>query len=59
MHTRPIRTDTDHEAALRDIEALWGADEGTEAGARLDVLFTLVEVYEARRWPIKLVDLTC
>jgi HTH-type transcriptional regulator/antitoxin HigA len=53
MHIRPIRTDEDHEAALREIEALWGAEEGTDAGDRLDVLATLVETYESRRWPIE------
>jgi HTH-type transcriptional regulator/antitoxin HigA len=56
MHIRPIRTDADHEAALREIEALWGADEASEAGDRLDVLVTLAEAYERRRWPIALLD---
>ncbi|WP_076072952.1 helix-turn-helix domain-containing protein [Sphingomonas montana] len=56
MHIRPIRTDEDHETALREIEALWGAEEGTDAGDRLDVLATLVETYESRRWPIEPLD---
>lgn len=56
MNIRPIRTDADHEAALRDIEALWGAEEGSEAGDRLDVLVTLVEAYERKRWPIEALD---
>ena len=56
MHIHPIRTDADHEAALREIEALWGAEENTEAGDRLDVLATLVESYEGRRWPIEPMD---
>lgn len=56
MHIHPIRTDVDHEAALREIEALWGADENTEAGDRLDVLATLVDAYESRRWPIEPLD---
>jgi HTH-type transcriptional regulator/antitoxin HigA len=56
MHIRPIRTDEDHETALREIEALWGAEEGTDAGDRLDVLATLVETYEGRRWPIEPLD---
>ena len=56
MHIHPIRTDNDHEAALREIETLWGADEGTEDGDRLDVLVTLVEDYEKRRWPIEPLD---
>ena len=53
MEIRPIRTDEDHRAALAEIEALWGAPENTEKGDRLDVLLALVEVYEAKRWPIE------
>lgn len=52
MEIRPIRTEEDHRAALAEIEACWGAAEGTEAGDRLDVLLALVELYEAKRWPI-------
>jgi HTH-type transcriptional regulator/antitoxin HigA len=52
MDIRPIRTDEDHRATLAEIEACWGAPEGSEAGDKLDVLLTLVESYEARRWPI-------
>ena len=54
MEIRPIRTDKDHKAALAEIEACWGAPEGSEAGDRLDVLLTLVEIYEAKRWPTDL-----
>lgn len=56
MQIKPIRTDADHEAALREIETLWGAEDGTEAGDRLDVLATLAEAYEGRRWPIAPLD---
>ncbi len=52
MEIRPIRTDKDHRATLAEIEASWGAREGTEAGDRLDVLLALVEIYEAKRWPV-------
>ena len=52
MDIQPIRTDEDHRAALAEIEARWGAPEGTEEGDRLDVLLALVELYEAKRWPI-------
>ncbi len=51
MEIRPIRTDKDHRAALAEIDACWGAPEGTEEGDKLDVLLALVEVYEAKRWP--------
>lgn len=56
MEIRPIKTDDDHRAALAEIERLWGADEGSLDGDRLDVLATLVEAYEERRWPIAELD---
>ena len=52
MEIRPIRNDADHEAALREIERLWDAAEGTEDADKLDILATLVEKYEAGRWPM-------
>jgi HTH-type transcriptional regulator/antitoxin HigA len=52
MDIRPIRTDRDHRAALREIEACWGAQDGSEKGDKLEVLVALVESYETRRWPI-------
>src|SRR5258708_21622188 len=54
MDIRPIRTDQDHRAALAAIEACWGAPDGTEEGDKLDVLLVLVEIYEAKRWPIEI-----
>jgi len=53
---RPIRTDEDHRSALVEIEALWGAPEGSAEGDRLDVLATLVAAYEERRWPVETLD---
>ena len=53
MKIRPIRTDKDHRAALAKIEKLWGASIGTPEGDKLDILVTLVETYEERRWPLK------
>lgn len=52
MEIRPIRTDQDHAAALREIDGLWGAPEGSDEGDRLEILVTLVEAYEEKRWPI-------
>ena len=54
MDIRPIRTEEDHRAALAAIEACWGAAEGTEEGDKLDLLLALVEIYEAKRWPIEI-----
>lgn len=53
---RPIRTAADHEAALRELEALWGAAPGTPGADRLDVIVTLIEAYEAAAFPIDLPD---
>jgi HTH-type transcriptional regulator / antitoxin HigA len=52
MDIKPIRTEKDHRAALAEIDAHWGAPEGSEKGDKLDILLALVEIYEARRWPI-------
>ena len=54
LEIRPIRTDEGHRAALAEIEACCGADEGTEEGDRLDILLALVDAYEEKRWPIDL-----
>ena len=43
----------DHKAALAEIDACWGAAEGTEKADKLDVLLALVDIYEAKRWPIE------
>jgi len=56
MVIKPIRTRADHEAALREIERLWGAAEGTPEGDRLDVLATLVEAYEQAHFPMDAPD---
>lgn len=53
MQIRPIKTKTDHRAALKEIERLMDAKPGTPAGDRLDVLATLVEHYESQHEPIK------
>ncbi len=49
---KPIRSGVDYEAALAEVERLWGARSGTPEGARLDVLATLIDAYEAERHSI-------
>jgi hypothetical protein len=53
MQIRPIKTKTDHRAALKEIERLMDAKPGTPAGDRLEVLTTLVERYESLHEPIE------
>jgi HTH-type transcriptional regulator/antitoxin HigA len=48
---RPIRTKRDYEAALKEVERLWGSKAGTRDGDRLDVLATLIDAYEAEHYP--------
>jgi len=56
MLIKPIKSEADYAAALREIERLWGADEGTAGGDRLEVLTTLVEAYEQAHFPIAAPD---
>ena len=49
---RPIRTEKDYEAALKEVERLWGAKNGSPNGDRLDVLATLIEAYEDEHYPM-------
>jgi HTH-type transcriptional regulator / antitoxin HigA len=52
VEIKPIRNEADYEAALAEIERLWGGPSGTPEGDRLDVLATLTEAYEAEHHPI-------
>src|SRR6266850_8159381 len=49
---KPIRTKKDYEAAMAEVERLWGAKSGTPEGDRLDVLATLIDAYEAVHYPM-------
>jgi len=56
MNIRPIRNETDYQAALTEIERLFEAAPGTPESDRLEVLTTLVEAYEERKYNIPLPD---
>ena len=56
MDIRPIKTETDYQAALNEIEQLFEAAPGTPEGDRLDVLTTLVETYEDQHYSLPLPD---
>src|SRR3546814_8159283 len=56
MDIRPIRNDDDHRAAVDEIRALWSAEAGSADEDRLDVLATLVDEYERKRWPVDKLD---
>ena len=48
IDVKPIRTAADHRAAMAEVKRLWGSKSGTPGGDRLDVLATLIDVYEAQ-----------
>lgn len=58
MDIKPIRTEADYKASLKEISALMENDPepGTADGDRLDILSTLVEAYENRHFPMDLPD---
>lgn len=49
---KPVRTQSDYKRALAELKKLWGAQSGTAAGDRLDILATLIDVYEAEHYPM-------
>lgn len=58
MNIRPIHTEADYKAVLREVSAYFDnePEPGTEDGDRFDILLTLVEAYEAKQFPIDLPD---
>lgn len=56
MDIKPIRSEADYETALKTIDQLWDAAQGSPEADQLDVLVTLVEAYEEKHYPISLPD---
>ncbi len=54
MDITPIKTQHDYRRTLKDIERLMGAKRNTPEGDRLNVLVTLVEAWETKRYPLDL-----
>lgn len=52
MDVHLIKTESDYDAALKEIDLLWGSPEDTVEGDRLDVLLVLVESYESKHHPV-------
>jgi HTH-type transcriptional regulator / antitoxin HigA len=49
---KPIRTEADYKMAMAELKCLWGAEDGTPESDRLDVLATLIDVYESEHFPM-------
>ncbi len=56
MEIKPIKTDSDYHAALKEVESLMSAEPNTPEGEKLDVLVTLIEAYEHKHFPLDLPD---
>ena len=56
LDLHPIKTESEYEAALLEIESLLEVPPGTPEAARLDLLATLVDAYEQEHFPIALPD---
>lgn len=56
MDIKPIKTEEDYRATLREIESLMRAEPGSPEGERLDVLVKLVSAYEQEHFPEERLD---
>jgi HTH-type transcriptional regulator/antitoxin HigA len=56
MNIRPIHTDEDYRAALKSVSALFDnePEPGTPEGDYFDIMITLIEAYESKRFPVDL-----
>jgi len=52
MELKPIRTKKEYRAAMKSVDILWHAKNGTEDADRLEVLTILIERYEREHFPI-------
>ncbi len=52
MELKPIRNKKQYQVALKEIDALWNAKDGTAESDHLEVLVLLVERYEQEYFPI-------
>jgi HTH-type transcriptional regulator/antitoxin HigA len=52
MEIRPVKTETEHEEALKAIEKLFDATPGSPEADQLEVLAMLVKAYEDVHEPI-------
>jgi HTH-type transcriptional regulator/antitoxin HigA len=56
MNIKPIRSDEDLSAAFQRLEVIFQAEAGTPEADEMEVLVTLIEVYEKTHYPIHAAD---
>jgi HTH-type transcriptional regulator/antitoxin HigA len=52
MYIKPIRNDSDLQEAFKRLEVIFQSEEGTPEFDEMEVLTTLIEVYENKYYPI-------
>lgn len=52
MNIKPIRYDSDLQAAFQRLELVFQADDGTPEADEMEILVTLIEAYEKKHFPI-------
>ena len=52
MNIKPIRNDEDLQKAFHSLEGVFQAKEGTQEADEMEILVTLIEVYENKKHPI-------
>ncbi|MBJ9985914.1 hypothetical protein IAE19_10755 [Acinetobacter sp. S40] len=53
MTIKPIKNDVDLTNAFIRLESIFQADKGTPEAEEMEILVTLIEVYEDKYYPIK------
>jgi HTH-type transcriptional regulator/antitoxin HigA len=56
VNIKPIRNDDDLKAAFLRLESIYQAQAGTPDADEMEVLVTLIEVYENKHYPIQPAD---
>lgn len=56
MNIKPIKTESDYEKALEQLELLFDAPIGTSESDEADILGVLVDEYEKKHFPIEAPD---
>lgn len=56
MKIRPIKNETDYQAALERLEVIFDASKGSTEGDELEILSILIDNYEKQYFPIHLPD---
>ncbi len=56
MEIKPIKSESDYQSAMAEIDRLWDAKPNTPAGDQLEVWTALIEMYEEHHYSLPLPD---